>query len=85
MPLLRSKKGRVGPQRALFTCFTSTRVPILTQMTVLRSEKQEEWDRRELAQLKEELQVLRYAAAAPREAGGVGDRRELVQLCDVVY
>ena len=29
-------------------------------MTVLRSEKQEEWDRRELAQLKEELQVLRY-------------------------
>jgi hypothetical protein len=33
---------------------------MLTQMTVLRSEKQEEWDRRDLAQLKEELQVLRY-------------------------
>ena len=33
---------------------------MLTQMTVLRSEKQEEWDRRELAQLKEELQVLHY-------------------------
>ena len=54
-------------------------------MTVLRSEKQEEWDRRELAQLKEELQVLSYAAAAPREAGGEGDRRELAQLYDVVY
>jgi hypothetical protein len=56
----RREAGRVGPQRALFPCFTSTRVQILTQMTALRSEKQEEWDRRELAQLKEELQVLRY-------------------------